>query len=1050
MKKILVIDDKPTIRRLVARTLRHRGYEVLEADDGPRGLELARTQWPDLVLSDIMMGTVDGFAVLQNLRSHPATADIPVILMTGVGDNKHMRQGMDLGADDFLPKPFTADTLRKAVRARLERQQSRRDRALRENQRLLKVILDNTPDPAWLKDAQGRYLTGNKPLAQILRCRLEDLPGKTLIEVFPGGAASLIQGGREAMATGKSVRSECIISDAAGQSRWFDTIETPIFNEHSEIIGVAGIARDMTERKQMEAARRESEARYHSLFENMLEGFARCRMIFDHDRPQDFEYLEVNSAFERMTGLKNVVGKKATEVIPGIRQSDPRLFEIYGRVALTGKTERFEAHVNALGIWCSIAVYSYQKEQFVTIFDNITDRKTMEADLRESEKRYREFLDAQDDGVVIADAEQRFTFVNPAMGRILRLPADQLAGRDLRSFLDDEQRRAFDRQIELRRTGRKSTYEIKVRTATGEFRQVAINATAQMDRDGRFGGTFAVLRDITERKQTEEKLRLQTSALAATANGIVITDRRGLILWVNPAFTGLTGYASDEVIGQTPAVLKSGTEDPFFYKNMWDTILRGDVWKGELVNRRKDGSHFCEEMTITPVLGPAGEILNFVAVKQDISQRKMDEKELRTREESFRALADNVPDAVARIDRSMRFVYGNRALARDIGREPAAFLGKTGEELKLPTNGQWCQELARVFQTGESHSFEFQFERNDGIVHRETRLVPECSATGEVEFVLAVTRDVTEQKEAEKERQLFELQLRQGQKMEAIGQLAAGIAHEINTPTQYVGDNTRFLKDAFDSIVGLLRSHTELLAAARQNALTPELLEQAEESLAASDIDYLYLQIPQAIQETLEGVERVTKIVRAMKEFSHPGSKEKSAADINRAVETTVTVARNEWKYVADLKLDLDPALPLVPCFIGEFNQVILNLIVNAAHAIGDKGKQNPGARGNITIQTRREGNLVAVRVSDDGTGIPEAHRSRIFEPFFTTKEVGKGSGQGLAFVYTSIFKKHGGSVTFETETGKGTTFIVRLPLTLQTPPTEPLPAKPREGVSVG
>jgi signal transduction histidine kinase len=179
-------------------------------------------------------------------------------------------------------------------------------------------------------------------------------------------------------------------------------------------------------------------------------------------------------------------------------------------------------------------------------------------------------------------------------------------------------------------------------------------------------------------------------------------------------------------------------------------------------------------------------------------------------------------------------------------------------------------------------------------------------------------------------------------------------------------------------------------------------------------------------------VDRVTKIVRAMKEFSHPGGKEKAAADLNKGIETTVTVARSEWKYVADLELDLDPALPLVPCYLGEFNQCILNLVVNAAHAIGDVVKQHPGTQGKITVRTRQDGSHAEVRVSDTGTGIPEAARPRIFEPFFTTKDVGKGTGQGLSIVYNTIAKKHGGEVSFETETGRGTTFILRLPITPQ------------------
>ena len=310
-----------------------------------------------------------------------------------------------------------------------------------------------------------------------------------------------------------------------------------------------------------------------------------------------------------------------------------------------------------------------------------------------------------------------------------------------------------------------------------------------------------------------------------------------------------------------------------------------------------------------------------------------------------------------------------------------------------------------------------------------TSKMPWRNKDGKIIGTFGISKDITDMKEAETERQAMEVQLRQAQKLEAIGQLAAGIAHEINTPTQYVGDNTRFLQDSFRDLRKVLKSHQELLSALQANRLTPELTSRAREVVAAADLDYLFEQTPAAITQTLEGVERITKIVRAMKEFSHPGGKEKTPADLNHAIDTTVTVARNEWKYVAEMELDLEPLLPPVPCFLGEFNQAILNLVVNAAHAIADVQKKNPTGKGKITIRTRRSGDQVEVRVSDTGTGIPESARPHIFEPFFTTKPVGKGTGQGLSIVYGCVVKHHGGTVAFESEVGKGTTFILRLPI---------------------
>jgi len=354
--------------------------------------------------------------------------------------------------------------------------------------------------------------------------------------------------------------------------------------------------------------------------------------------------------------------------------------------------------------------------------------------------------------------------------------------------------------------------------------------------------------------------------------------------------------------------------------------------------------------------------------------------------------------------------------------------------------------LAALVETalhGEHVEREWTYVRKDG-THLTAKTVVTAlrDSTGEIIGFLKIAKDVTPEKLAERERQEMEMQLRQAHKLEAIGQLAAGIAHEINTPTQYVGDNLRFVRDSFESVQAVIDSYRALLAAAKSGQLTAKKLDEAEQVVSSSDVDYLEKQIPAALNDALEGVGRITKIVASMKEFSHPGGKDRSPVNLNHAIETTVTVARNEWKYVADMQLELDPDLPAVPCFLGEFNQAILNLIVNAAHAVGDVVQQSPDARGTITVRTRRLGDQVEVQVSDTGTGIPVAIQPRLFEPFFTTKGVGKGTGQGLSLVYGNVVKKHGGSVHFESKEGHGTTFFVRLPLAAATADPEADPCE--------
>jgi signal transduction histidine kinase len=285
---------------------------------------------------------------------------------------------------------------------------------------------------------------------------------------------------------------------------------------------------------------------------------------------------------------------------------------------------------------------------------------------------------------------------------------------------------------------------------------------------------------------------------------------------------------------------------------------------------------------------------------------------------------------------------------------------------------------------------------------------------------------IMRQKTAEEERRKMELLLMEAKKMEAVGQLSAGVAHEINTPMQFVNDNTRFLQDSLGDIMGALEACERFCASSSPGA---EEIAELKERLQAADLPYLKDEIPAAIAQTLEGIQRVIKIVQAMKEFARPDDEGLVFLDLNRAIESTITVASNEWKYVAEMITDLDPALPFVQCIPGAVNQVILNLVINAAQAIGEAQGGKDGGRGRITISTATRDAAVEIRINDTGAGIPEKHRSRIFDPFFTTKEVGKGTGQGLTMAYNVIVTQHRGTIFFETEEGAGTTFIIRLPL---------------------
>jgi signal transduction histidine kinase len=267
----------------------------------------------------------------------------------------------------------------------------------------------------------------------------------------------------------------------------------------------------------------------------------------------------------------------------------------------------------------------------------------------------------------------------------------------------------------------------------------------------------------------------------------------------------------------------------------------------------------------------------------------------------------------------------------------------------------------------------------------------------------------------------LEQQLAQAQKLEAIGRLAAGIAHEVNTPMHFVADNLCYLRESIAGLMPLLGAMVGPDGRIRaQRAGVADLVD-------ALDLDFLAADIPRAIEQSLEGCTRITHIVRSMKEFSHPGT-DTAPTDLNRAIRSTVTVATHEWRQVAQVRLELDPDLPEIVCNAGEVNQAVLNMLVNAAHAIEAAGRQDPSRRGVITITSRRAAGGAEVTISDNGTGIPPEISDRVFDPFFTTKPVGHGTGQGLAIAHDVIVRRHGGSLRLDSLVGSGSTFTLWLP----------------------
>ncbi len=558
-------------------------------------------------------------------------------------------------------------------------------------------------------------------------------------------------------------------------------------------------------------------------------------------------------------------------------------------------------------------------------------------------------------------------------------------------------------------------------------------------------------------RESEARIR---SVVDNTVDGIITIDERGIIETFNPAAEKTFGYAREEMVGRNVTILM-----PKPYRDEHDGYIGRYLGTGEkkiigvereLEGRRKDGSVFPLELAVSEIAIEAHRM--FVGILRDITERKLNDERLRNSqkelerqvaertkglreeiavrrrteaafresEQRLQAITGNLFEGVLVVDTYGHIIFANRsAESLLLGDGGGKLAGRDADTVFLLRDGAKAicfaqSPFRQVAETAETlWNDDAVFVTSEGkslnVAFACSPLLEKAARRG----AIISFRDIRELKEAQWE-------ALQASKLASVGQLAGGIAHEINTPIQYIGDNLRFLGKAHGEIATVLEAYGKLAQAAREAGGLGEKIAAVEKALEDADLDYLLEELPAATEQSLGGVDQVSQIVLAMKDFSHPGTKEKAAADLNAAIESTLTVCRNEWKHVAEVDMDLDAALPPVVCLAGELNQVFLNLIVNGAHAIEASGGDG---KGRIRVSTRKDGDWVEIKVADTGGGIPDDIRNKIFDPFFTTKEVGRGTGQGLAICRDIVVNKHGGKIFFETEEGKGTTFVIRLPL---------------------
>ncbi|TLS66481.1 PAS domain S-box protein [Mariprofundus erugo] len=547
---------------------------------------------------------------------------------------------------------------------------------------------------------------------------------------------------------------------------------------------------------------------------------------------------------------------------------------------------------------------------------------------------------------------------------------------------------------------------------------------------------IGIIRDITVLKQSKQAL-VDAEAhsrllLESVVEGIYGLDCDGRTTFVNSAAARMLGYEPAELIGLSMhEMVHHSYADGSAYQwqacPMYTLITDGRTHHvRDEVLWRKDGSCFPVQYSGTPMYKD-GQVVGAVITFRDISSEKAAKDALDKEYRFSQRLVKTIPSILISTDAERRVTLWNQA-AESVFAIPAEHaIGR--HVMACGVKCDWraiAKAVARCRKKGNARLDNFKFSRMDGSEGFLGLSFSPIIENGHISGYMLLGSDITD-------RIMLQNRLQLSQKMEAIGELAAGIAHEINTPLQYVGDNVRFLRDSFADMVGVCKQYGQLKHECALQGCAQEVIAALEQCEEEADITFLMDEIPAALDQSLDGIEKAANIVRAMKEFSHPGQKDTALSDINRMLENTLTVARNEWKYVAEVHTDFDENLPLLMC-LPELNQVFLNLIVNAAHAIAAKIGPQHAEKGDITVRTSCDERVVRIEISDTGTGVPEHLKHKIFEPFFTTKEVGKGTGQGLAIVHNIVVDKHKGAVDLTSVEGRGTTFIVSLPINEEMP----------------
>ncbi len=715
------------------------------------------------------------------------------------------------------------------------------------------------------------------------------------------------------------------------------------------------------------------------------------------------QVADKNVVFQKFSGLWGWVLQNRRSLLTNTPSADPRSTgtpaghipihrfigapavvneTLVGMVALANAerdyTERDLNVIEQLAALYALAIDRARMEQELQEWNRTLEQRVLErtAQLQQSEARVRHLYENSPVMMHTTDENDILCDVNAQWLQETGYTRAEAIGRPIHHLMTPESaERAFAQvQPQLQRDGYVRDVPYQFIKKSGTVMEVLVNTLATLDPSGK-STYLSVVRNVTEQKRAERLLRLQSAALEAAANAIVITNRQGRIGWVNPAFTRLTGYTLEEITGQTMRLLKSGRHEPSFYQELWATILAGQVWRGEITNKRKDGRLYIEEQTITPVYDEHGEIAHFIAIQQDITARKQMEETLYETNNTLRSLIESSPLAVIALDTQGKVQLWNPAAERVFGWSAHEVIGQLLPIFAPDQQEEFQAIFTQGLQGREFANLELRRRRKDGqMIDVSLSTAPLRGAQGNITGVMGILADITERKH-------MQARIMHADRLSALGQLAASIAHEINNPLQ--------------SVIGCLGL--------------------AQEALVEGEDAQQYLQVAR------DEVQRIKRIVARMRDLYRPESNEKKMTALHTLLEQVLELTRKRCQdsriAVAWQPAEGLPALWVAP---DQIKQVFLNLMLNAIEAMPNGGH----LRVRTALTESPAG--VLVQFTDSGTGIPPDILPHIFEMFYSTKP--EGSGLGLP-ISVNIVEQHGGRLEVESQVGQGSTFRVWLPL---------------------